>query len=118
MCPELTPVGVLVGIARLRGRCVDTDIPSVTAKRPLGIPVLAIALAWTLAACGGQPFPETQTQKPSRPTPSASPNVSPRARLLAAVGRAAAAKSARLSLDMKMTSAKANVEFTGSGVID
>src|SRR4051812_41774811 len=118
MCPELTPVRVSVGIAGLRGTCRDTDIPSVTVKRALGIPVLAIALAWTLAGCGGQPFSETQTQKPNRPTPSASPNMSSRARLLAAVGRAAAAKSARLSLDMKMTSAQANVEFTGSGVID
>lgn len=79
---------------------------------------LGVALVLVTAGCGAKPFPQAATPTSRPPATVVDGEQPPRARLLAAVQRVTAAKTARISLDMKITAAGSAVTVTGAGVVD
>jgi hypothetical protein len=92
----------------------------VTTKRFPLIPGLVIAAVLAVAGCGGQPFPQSQSQARTNVSGGAKPPTTPQARLLAAVTSTTESGTARFALDMSMSGlgTTGTMTITGTGAMD
>jgi len=87
----------------------------VTRRLP-SVPFAVAVLAFVLASCGGQPFPQS-SHAPTAGDPAAAREL--RAQLLSSVKRTSALRTARLALSMKLLgTSDESMTVSGSGAID